>query len=225
MTVKDLVRPLPGVRQLSLMRQRLVFPGSAGFWEQEYANGGTSGDGSHGMLAAAKAEFLNKFVQDHEVRSVIEFGCGDGHQLSLANYPRYIGLDVSRSAIGLCKARFSDDSDKSFFLYDGKCFVDNAGLFIADLAMSLDVIYHLVEDGVFNTYMADLFAASRKYVVLYTSNTVIPGTAPCVRHREFSTWVDRNCPQWQLTYVESGINPEPGRADFYVYERRADETR
>jgi hypothetical protein len=27
--VKDLVRPLPGVRQMSLLRQRLAFPGSA----------------------------------------------------------------------------------------------------------------------------------------------------------------------------------------------------
>jgi hypothetical protein len=46
--VKDLVRPLPGVRQASLLRQRLAFPGSAGYWERRYAQGATSGSGSYG---------------------------------------------------------------------------------------------------------------------------------------------------------------------------------
>ena len=159
MTVKDLVRPLPGVRRLSLLRQRLSFGGSAPFWDRNYARGGTSGAGSYGTLGTAKAEFLNAFVREHGVRSVTEFGCGDGHQLSLADYPRYIGLDVSRAAIALCKRRFADDPTKSFFLYDGSCFVDRAGLFTSDLAISLDVIYHLVEDPVFETYMTHLFAA------------------------------------------------------------------
>jgi hypothetical protein len=31
-TVKDVTRPVPGVRQLSLLRERLGFTGSADFW-------------------------------------------------------------------------------------------------------------------------------------------------------------------------------------------------
>lgn len=46
MTVKELIRPLPGVRQLSLQRQRIGFRGSAQYWERNYARGGTSGAGS-----------------------------------------------------------------------------------------------------------------------------------------------------------------------------------
>jgi SAM-dependent methyltransferase len=220
-TVKDLVRPLPGVRRLSLLRQRLKFAGSANFWERNYAGGGTSGVGSYGVLADSKAEFLNRFVRDRCVRSVIEFGCGDGNQLSLASYPRYIGLDVSCAAIGLCKDRFASDPDKSFFLYGGDCFVDRAGLFTADLAISLDVIYHLVEDQVFETYMTHLFAAASRYVVVYTSNTTLTDTAPWVRHRKFSEWVDVHCPQWHLIVTENGLSTEPGRADFFAYERVA----
>src|ERR1700757_3968895 len=117
MTVKDLVRPLPGARRLSLLRQRIGFRGSAQYWERNYARGGTSGPGSYGALAEGKAAFLNAFVHERAVGSVIEFGCGDGHQVSLAHYPRYVGLDVSRSAIALCKRRFADDRAKSFFLY------------------------------------------------------------------------------------------------------------
>jgi len=219
LTVKDLLRPLPGVRRLSLLRQRLGFRGSAPYWEQNYARGGTSGPGSYGILADGKAAFLNRFVHERDVCSVIEFGCGDGHQLSLAEYPRYVGLDVSRSAIGLCQRRFAGDATKSFFLYDGACFVDRTGVFTADLAVSLDVIYHLTEDQVFETYMEHLFAAGGRFVVIYATNTEMRGTAPHVRHRRFTDWVDVHCPQRPLGQVAPGTNAVPGRADFFAYQR------
>ena len=221
MTVKDLIRPLPGVREFSLLRQRIRFRGSAEYWERNYARGGTSGPGSYHAAAEAKAAFLNDFVRAHEVRSVIEFGCGDGNQLSLADYLRYIGLDVSRSAIELCKRRFAGDVTKSFFLYDGACFADRVGLFTADLAISLDVIYHLTEDAIFEAYMAHLFAAGARFVIVYATNREIPGTAPHVRHRQFTRWVEANGQGWRLLEVAPGPNHGPDRADFFTYERVA----
>ena len=189
MTAKDLIRPIPGVRHISLLRQRLDFAGSAAFWERRYAKGGTSGPGSYGSLAHGKAEFLNAFVREHLVRSVIEFGCGDGHQLSLADYAGYVGLDVSRSAIALCKSRFASDATKSFFLYEGSCFVDVARVLSADLALSLDVIYHLIEDSIYETYMTHLFNAGERYVVVYSTNSTVRDDAPHVKHRCFTSWV------------------------------------
>jgi FkbM family methyltransferase len=44
--VRDLIRPLLGVRKLSLLRQHAVFRGSTRFWPRIYARGGTSGAGS-----------------------------------------------------------------------------------------------------------------------------------------------------------------------------------
>jgi UDP-N-acetylglucosamine 2-epimerase (non-hydrolysing) len=217
--VKDLIRPLPGVRQVSLLRQRMAFHGSAPYWERNYARGGTSGPGSYDALAEGKAAFLNDFVRVREVQSVIEFGCGDGHQLSLADYPGYIGLDVSRSAIELCKRRFADDPAKSFFLYDGASFADRAGLFTADLAISLDVIYHLTEDAVFQAYMTHLFAAGARFIIVYATNREIPGTAPHVRHRHFTPWVEAHGQGLRLLQVTLGPNPGPDRADFFIYER------
>jgi SAM-dependent methyltransferase len=219
MTIRELIRPLPGVRQVSLLRQRMGFSGSASFWEENYAQGGTSGNGSYGALAEGKRQFLNALVRARDVRSVIEFGCGDGNQLSLADYPSYIGLDVSRSAIGRCQQRFADDPAKSFFLYDGARFTDRAGIFTADLALSLDVIYHLTEDATFEAYLRHLFAAGRRLVVIYSTNAALSGTAPHVRHRHFTPWVEANCPQWRLTGVTQGPNSELARADFFVYER------
>jgi cyclopropane fatty-acyl-phospholipid synthase-like methyltransferase len=218
--VKELVRPLPGVRRMSLFRQQLAFRGSSQFWERHYARGETSGAGSYGHAAQAKAEFLNAFVHQNTIQSVVEFGCGDGNQLSLAEYPRYVGLDVSRTAIGLCRRRFAADLTKSFFLYDGTCFTDHGRVFAADLAISLDVIYHLIEDQIFETYMTHLFDAGQRSIVIYSTNSEVGDDAPHVRHRIFTTWVERNCPQWELTEVTRGPNEESaGRADFFTYKR------
>jgi len=214
---------LPGVRQISLLRQRIGFGGSASFWEQRYAGGGWSGPGSYGQLARGKAEFLNAFVREHSIGSVIEFGCGDGNQLSLASYPRYIGLDVSKSAIELCIRRFADDGAKSFFLYSGSSFLDRGGLLSAELALSLDVVYHLTEDSVFETYMRHLFAAGRRYVIVYATNGVIRDDAPHVTHRKFSFWVDANMPEWRLKRVCKGPGTGLRAADFHVYERNDNE--
>ena len=87
MAAKDLLRPVTRIRPLALTRQRLRFTGSASYWEHRYAYGGNSGAGSYGSTACAKADLLNSFLKDERLLSVIEFGCGDGHQLSLADYP------------------------------------------------------------------------------------------------------------------------------------------
>jgi SAM-dependent methyltransferase len=218
-TAKERIGPLPGVRHLSLLRQRIGFRGSALYWEQRYSHGGTSGAGSYDALAEAKAAFLNDFVHSRVVGSVIEFGCGDGNQLSLADYPSYVGLDVSRSALELCQRRFSDDPTRSFFLYDGAYFTDRAGLFTADLAISLDVIFHLIEDEVFETYMTHLFAAGTRYVIVYATDREIAGTAPHVRHRHFTRWVQMHGPGWRLAQVTPGPNSAQHGTDFFTYER------
>ena len=56
---------------------------SARYWEDRYADGGNSGDGSQGLNAQFKADFLNAFVKEPKVMNVIEYGCGDGRQLQL----------------------------------------------------------------------------------------------------------------------------------------------
>ncbi len=60
------------------------------------------------------------------------------------------------------------------------------GLFTADLAISLDVIYHLTRDAVFETYITQLFVAGARYVIVYATNQEIRGTAPRVQHRHFT---------------------------------------
>jgi hypothetical protein len=202
------------------------FPGSAAYWEQRYARGGTSGGGSYNRLAEYKAKVLNDFVVERGIADLIEFGCGDGNQLSLARYPKYIGLDVSSTAIALCKQRFAADESKSFYVYDSLSFVDNHGLFRADVSMSLDVIYHLVEDRVFEPYMRQLFAAGRRHVIIYSSDYETKSMLH-QRNRAFTAWVREQQPDWQLeAHLPNPYPHDPNDqdntsiADFYVYSRR-----
>jgi SAM-dependent methyltransferase len=216
--------PLVGPAVAELIRRRR-FSGSASYWEQRYLQGGGSGPGSRGAAARFKAEVLNGFVRDHRTSSVIEFGCGDGYQLTLAEYPRYIGLDVSPTAVMTCGLRFEADPTKSFLLYAPEAFFNGGAALQADLALSLDVVFHLIEDRTFELYAQHLFSSARKHVIVYSTNVDQRSTAPHVRHRRFTDWVARNAPEWALE--RTVVNPrrlevqtEP-IADFYIFSRRA----
>jgi cyclopropane fatty-acyl-phospholipid synthase-like methyltransferase len=201
------------------------FPGSKAYWEKRYAEGGNAGSGSYGRLAEFKAQVLNSFVKENSVKSVIEFGCGDGMQLSLAAYPKYVGLDVSGTAIKLCKDKFSNDATKSFFLYDSSGFTDKDTAFRADLALSLDVIFHLIEDDIFHDYLHQIFKASKKYVVIYSSN-YDSGQSYHIKQRQFTKWIDTYQREWRLVkkidnpYKFDSKDPDnTSYSDFYIYQK------
>jgi hypothetical protein len=215
--------PLKGVlrRVKSAVRRPPRFTSSANYWEQRYSRGGTSGAGSYNRLAEFKAKVLNAFVADRNISSVIEFGSGDGAQLRLADYPSYIGVDVSPTALSATRELFGG-SPHIRFLHTTEVSQDDR----AELALSLDVIYHLVEDGVFEAYMAKLFESATKYVIVYASNEDRPWPDPHVRHRKFTQWVDDNAKDFRLVetvpnaYPYSADDPErTSFADFYIFER------
>jgi len=179
--------------------------------------GGNSGAGSYGKLAEFKAEFINLFVKRNKINSVIDFGCGDGNQLFLFDFPSYIGLDVSRTAITLCMKRFKNDKTKSFFLYDPECFEENNYIFRADLVLSLDVIYHLIENKIFKLYMKHLFSSSDKFVIIYSDDTNT-NQRYHEKHRQFSKWIETNLSEWKLINKIKNRFPNESCADFFIYK-------
>ncbi|KGQ18848.1 Sulfotransferase [Lysobacter dokdonensis DS-58] len=209
-------------RLLRLLRGR-KFRSSASYWDQRYREGGNSGPGSYAHLAQFKADVLNDFVARQSVHSVVEFGCGDGNQLTLAQYPDYTGYDVSPRAVEICREKFAHDPSKRFETvdsFDGRR---------ADLSLSLDVIFHLVEDAVFDDYMRRLFAAGGRFVGIYASNAErsLQPEAPHVKHRKFSDWIDAHAPEWELFEHVPNRFPDDGDfrttsfAEFFFYRRRA----
>ncbi len=200
-----------------------VFNNSKLYWIERYQCGGRSGMGSYNKLAKFKAEIINKFVAEKEINSIIEYGCGDGNQLKLYEIPNYLGFDISPEVIKKCRKLFADDELKSFKMmneFDGET---------ADLTLSLDVIYHLIEDRIYKEYMNRLFDSADKYVIIYSSNTnsnsIFDGAH--IKNRKFTKWVARCKPEWKMSEhipnrypIEHYQKNKGSHSDFYIYEKR-----
>ena len=194
------------------------FPGSEEYWIKRYNSGGTSGEGSYKVLAKYKAETINFFVKEKNIARIIEYGCGDGNQLKLAEYPLYIGYDISQKAIQVCQNLFQYDKTKSFRLlteYNGET---------AQLTLSLDVIYHLIEDNIYYSHMECLFSSSERFVIIYSSD-YDDEQKYHEKRRKFTEWIKANKTQWELIrYMPNrfpyNIKTEKGSlSDFYIYEK------
>jgi cyclopropane fatty-acyl-phospholipid synthase-like methyltransferase len=228
MGLKESLLKIGFIKNYKRNLQKKKFKGSAAYWEERYQAEGNSGSGSYDHLAKFKAEVLNAFVANNQVQTVLEFGCGDGNQLTLAKYPNYIGLDVSATAIQRCEKLFKNDTTKSFLLYNSLAYVDNHKIFKADLVMSLDVLYHLVEQEVFEKYIKDLFNASQKYVIIYASD-YNQSEEPVHQHenrRSFTDFVAKQFPNFELTEVVKNKYPKTENglvgslSDFFIYQRK-----
>jgi cyclopropane fatty-acyl-phospholipid synthase-like methyltransferase len=205
-----------------LNKKNIYFESSKKYWQDRYMSNGTSGSGSYGNLALFKAEIINDFVNKNNVKTVIDFGCGDGNQLRLAKYDNYIGVDVSIKAVELCESKFKMDSTKKFYIYNEFRTIDCQ----ADLVLSLDVIFHLLEDDVFDSYMSNLFSRSKKYVIIYSSN-YDQYVGKHVRCRKFTDWIDKRMKYKfeQIGFIKN-IYPfdenqpdDTSMSDFFIYKK------
>lgn len=192
------------------------------YWEKRYASGGNSGAGSYGRLALFKGAFLNSFISANEIYSVLEFGCGDGNQLQYYHPKKYLGFDVSQAAVDVCRKKYAHEENYAFCSP-----ADNPEFVRHDLVLSLDVIFHLVENEVFSSYIDRLFDCSKRYVVIYSSN--FDGIWPNahVRHRKVSEFIENNITGWRLCaiipnafpYSSDDVN-NTSFCEFLVYSMR-----
>lgn len=219
----DRIIMLKNFEKRALMKKIRIPFHSGMYWQKRYMEGGNSGSGSYGRLADFKAEIINRFVKENGIMEVIEWGCGDGNQLKLAEYPMYTGYDVSEKSIEICRKIFVDDDTKRFLCCE-EC--DFEIIHKGDLAISLDVIYHLVEDDIYEQYMRRLFSSSKKYVCIYSSNFEKQVTEH-VKNRKFTDWIDKNEKErWMLLkivynkypYLESDPK-DTSWSDFYFYQK------
>jgi ubiquinone/menaquinone biosynthesis C-methylase UbiE len=189
------------------------------FWEENYERGGNSGSGSYGVLAAFKAEIINEFIAQNKVQTVMEYGCGDGNQLSYMNYPAYLGLDIAYSSIEQCIRKFKDDHSKSFQVYRPSHFVNHA-FFTAELVVCLDVLYHIIDEDDFQKTLDDIFTSATKYVILYTKVTEDNPVSSVLTIR------DRNIMEYLKRYQDFRVShkieqryPRLSSASFIILEK------
>uniref|UniRef100_A0A6C0KK69 Methyltransferase type 11 domain-containing protein n=1 Tax=viral metagenome TaxID=1070528 RepID=A0A6C0KK69_9ZZZZ len=182
-------------------------------WENRYIIGGNSGAGSYGVLCDYKSKFINTFINDKNIKSMIEFGSGDGNQMEQFEIDNYIGLDISEYIINVCKQKYKDITNKNFITYDE--YYKNSNKY--DLAISLDVIYHLVEDVIYIKYMDDLFSSTNKFVIIYSTDWKEKYNGSHVYHRNFTKYIDVKFKNAKLIYHEPNKYPSLSTAEFYIY--------
>ena len=207
---------------IAILKYKLLPFQSKRYWEKRYAQNKTSGTGSYGNLAEFKACIINEFLTQKKISNVIEWGCGDGNQLKYMNYKKYIGFDVSKHASLMCTKKFHNDRSKKFFN------ITEYNNEKADLSLSLDVIFHLVEDNFFNNYMNRLFDSSKKYVIIYSSNSnhQFETKVEHYKNRKFTDWVESNKPSFKLINLIKNKYPyEKNKnsgsvSDFYFYMKK-----
>lgn len=208
--------------RVHVFRQKLlVFNNSSQYWRDRYCLGGNSRSGSYGRLAKFKALVLNDFIKKNGISTIVEFGCGDGAQLSLLNCPAYIGFDVAEKAIEICKQKFDEEKSFKFFLLDD----DEFNLLEKqELALSLDVIYHLIEEEVFESYMKKLFDSASRFVIIYAYSFDKTYNSKHEMGRDFLSWVGKNIEGWELfqklenQYPYDKNSPDnTSQSDFYFF--------
>ena len=200
-----------------------MFFNSKKYWNDRYVKGENSGSGSYNHLAQFKGDIINNFIQKNQIKSIVDYGVGDGNQLKLINTKNlvYTGIDVSKFIISKCKEEFKDDKTKTFIHTDN---IDNE--LKAELVLSCDVIYHLIEDTVYEEYMNNLFSMSKKYIIIYAKNEDVNHVVH-VKFRKFSKYIESNFPEWQLIkhipnkfpqLVIGRDNDKTSPSEFYIYK-------
>ena len=182
-------------------------------WENRYKNNGNSGAGSYDELYEFKRDIINEFINENNISSIIEFGCGDGNQIKELNIKKYIGLDISPYIVNICRNLYINDQSKHFYNNSEYIHKNNS-----DLTLSLDVIYHILEDDLYKQYMTQLFNFSNKYVIIYSSNY----NTHKVEHmynKKFTDYIEQNLTDWKLIQFIPQKYPKKSSADFYVYQK------
>ena len=91
----------------------------------------------------------------------------------------------------------------------------------ADLVLSLDVIYHLIEDETYYSYMKNIVDACNKYLIVFSSNRNELTDTAHVKHRKFTEDLPSNIKL--INYIENPFFDKKNYniyfADFYFFEK------
>lgn len=110
-----------------------------------YEPGGTgSGVGSESEYTRPLRQFLEAFIRSHNIRSIVDYGCGDWQWAHLIDWDgaRYYGYDIVPVLIDRLQEQFGSE-ERSFHLLDGTEQIPDV-----DLVICKDVCIHLPNEEV-----------------------------------------------------------------------------
>lgn len=181
---------------------------SIDYWKKRYAKRSSddvcSGKGSRGKFLDHKVSFLNKFIKQNNIKSILDFGYGDSVVASKLCVETYVGIDIE-SKLENNKNKYCA---KNVYLITSK-FDEFISEDKFDLVMSLDVIYHIDggnEIGYKLRSIDKMYNFSNHFIIYYDI-----GTDEWKKHLENNYNVN-------LIYEQSeGIDGTTAR--FFVYEK------
>lgn len=176
-------------------------------WENRYNSGGNSGAGSYGKDAEAKAKYINNIITQYNIKTINDFGHGDGNQLTyFSRFTHYCGYDVSPTVRAKCISQFTDINKYKF--------IDHPDKFIkSDLALSLDVIYHIIDLEAYEKYLNTLFSIG-KYILIYAVDDNVQGD-PHYKARKFTPYIQTQFPNFELIDTQNVIH---NHVAMYLYK-------
>lgn len=169
------------------------------YWENRYKTAGNSGIGSYGQMALLKGEFINQVIQQFHLENAIEFGCGDGNNLAIYQFKDYLGIDISEKAISICREKYLADLSKSFINFESEKSRILGSFLKADCALSIEVLFHILEEDEFKSYLANLFRVATKVVIIIASNRDggVSKVSPHIHLRKFTGYIEEIAPEWK----------------------------
>lgn len=190
------------------------FVSSAQYWEDRYANGENSfahADMSmNGPSILFKSTVVKSVARMLDLRSCIDFGCGDMHTAMLFGFEDYVGVDVSPTLI----QRLRELNPRGKFFLLGEQIPCEPK---PDCCLSLDVAYHIVEQDAFQDHFDALFRHASKAVILYTTDTQVNNhSSQHIRHR----LVPFAPAGWTMKCRIPSRPMIPSNADFFIYTRK-----
>ena len=194
---------------------------SSDFWIDRYRSGGNSGIGSYGNLADYKSSVIRELICEYGIQNIIDLGCGDGNQLlsmKLSNI-NYIGYDVSSQLImGLQKKFYTERNYQ--FTHSHEVLKSLQSNFTQNImAISQDVIYHLVDDKSYFDHLILLAQINPEYILIYSTNLDWGSNKQHVRDRMWTRDLKTYLPVFTLTKLIHNPFYHSTGANFYLLSR------
>lgn len=137
-------------------------------WNGGNANVPLSGPGSSLGCTQTFRSVLESYIQQYEIKSILDLGCGDLTWISTtsvftSNTCKYWGYDVVESILAPARVKYASDSRKVFVTAD--ITNENDAFPVIDLIIVRDVLFHLESQAILRLFRK-LRATSFKYIFL-----------------------------------------------------------
>jgi SAM-dependent methyltransferase len=150
----------------AIARQQLMatFNGiyASGKWDRDRSGKGTSGPGSTVEITREYRAYVESFMKSHDVKSVVDAGCGDWSFASVMDWngASYLGIDISSDVIKEVRQKYEKGNIK---FEVGDVTEDLPG---ADLLLCKDVLQHLPNDLIRKFIKNNLRKSKYKWAIL-----------------------------------------------------------